>query len=252
MKVRITSAQNEKVKYFNRLKDKKFRDQERKYLIEDVDLLNIAIEKGLVETILYYGEVIITNTDTSKIEMIEVTEDIINKLSSLSSHVHFVAVCRMRNMSNAKDNFVIALDNVQDPGNGGTILRSALAFNFEEMLLSEGCFDAYNDKFIRSTKGAFYDLPVKRVNLENELLARKISGYKIAVCDMNPKAINVKDFEMPNRLVLVVGSEGLGVSKAVKRIADYTIFIPMNEKMESLNVAIAASIVMHRLSEKNG
>lgn len=251
--MRITSAQNERIKYFNRLKDKKYREIEKKYLIEDVDLLNIALAKHIVETILYYGEMIVTGIlqeNIGGVELIEVNEDIISKLSSLSTPVHFIAVVRMTN-TYAKGNYVIALDNVQDPGNGGTILRSALAFNFQEMLLSEGSFDTYNDKFIRATKGAFYDLPIKRVNLETELLARKIVGYKIAVCDLNPRAVTVANFYPPMKMVLVVGSEGRGISSAIRRLADYIIYIPISEKMESLNVAIAASIVMQRIDEKN-
>lgn len=246
--MKITSLQNERIKYFNKLKENKIRQKEQLYLIEDVDLLYDALNQQCVTVILYDDESIIKGLKLDDVELIEVNKEIIKKLSSLTTPGHFVAVCKM-NKNKKECDHVIALDGVQDPGNGGTILRSALAFNFNEMLLSNDCFDMYNDKFIRATKGAFFHLPISKVNLVDEIKKRKENGYKIIVCDIDEKGYPLNKITNNEKVLIVVGSEGQGISNEVKELADEVVFITMSPAMESLNVAVAASLIMQRIFE---
>lgn len=237
----ITSLQNERVKAAYKLK----KNHHEYFLIEDVDLLNEALKLGLVKEMFVCDPKYLLK----EVPCLEVSPSIIKKLSFLSTPSGFVAICRHPSYKEA-GNLVIALDGIQDPGNAGTILRSALAFGFEEMLLSTDSIATYNDKFIRSTKGAFFHLPLKRVDLKEELLKRKKDGYQIVNLDLTKNTIPLNALERKAKMVLVVGSEGQGISKEIKALADITVKIPMEETMESLNAAIAASIAMAHIYSK--
>ena len=236
----ITSLQNEQVKRAYKLKNKGGDN----FILEDEDLLNEAFKKGLVKEIFYTNP----KYQDLKVPSYEVNEAIIKKLSYLSHPGGFVAICQKFD-NPKKGNLVIALDGIQDPGNAGTILRSALAFGFEEMLLSEQSIDIYNDKFIRSTKGAFFHLPMKRLNLVEELKKRKEDGYKVVILDLKNNSITLDELAKSGKMIVVVGSEGQGISKEVAKLADIIVMIPISKDMESLNAGVAASLAMYHLKK---
>ncbi len=238
----ISSVSNELIKKFISLKNKKYRDEYGLFLLDDIDLIKEAYDLGLLEYYLYANK---PYTDFN-CENIKTNTNVLSKLSSLENIPNGIGVAKIVQNSKEYSDKIIALDDVQDPGNGGTILRSALAFNFKTMLLSSSCFDTYNEKFIRSTKGAFFNCNIIRDNLVNQLLKLKGKGYEIVIADLNKNAINVNDYKMPEKMVLVVGNEGNGISKEIENIADKTIYIPINSKIESLNVGVAASIIMSK------
>lgn len=239
----ITSPSNELIKKYCSLKNKKYRDEYMLYILEDIDLINKANEYDLIDTILFVNKPVNVNED---VKLIKTTQDIINKLSNVKTPHDVIAVCKITISKKGLGNKIIALDNVQDPGNGGTILRSALAFNFDSMLISDQSFDIYNDKFLRATKGSFFDMNIERLNLTNKLKELKSLGYKIVIADLTHDSISVNDFKFEEKVVLVVGNEGQGISKEVASLSDITVYIPISNKMESLNVAIAASIIMSK------
>lgn len=239
----ISSLSNSLVKELVSLKQKKNREKLKLFIVEDIDLIDEAFKKNIVKQLLFVKENKFKNIDC---EFIKVTPEIINKISNIVTPTGYIAVCKMLDTS-TKGSKVIALDDVQDPGNGGTILRSALAFEFDEMLLSEKSFDNYNDKFIRSTKGAFFSLPVNRVNLVKTLKQRKSEGYEIVVADLKEDAIKVNDLKPISKMILVVGNEGNGISEDILEIATKVVYIPISSNMESLNVGVAASIIMQHL-----
>jgi TrmH family RNA methyltransferase len=143
---------------------------------------------------------------------------------------------------------IVALDGVQDPGNGGNIIRSCVGFNVEQVLLSNDTFDQYNEKFIRATMGAFFKVKINKVNLEIKLKNLKKLGYKIIVTSAqgSDKIDKIKNL---NKVVIVFGSEGHGVSKEIEALADYKVLIKTNSKLESLNVASTAAIVLYEISK---
>jgi len=140
------------------------------------------------------------------------------------------------------------LDNVQDPGNLGTILRSAKAFDVDSVVLSEQTVDLYNPKVIRATQGMFFHLNVVRRNLVdtiNDLKDREIPVYVTRVeFGEDIRTLKEKD---KRKFALVMGNEGKGVTDEVKDLADRYIYIGMNQMVDSLNVAVATSILLYEL-----
>lgn len=236
----ITSINNDRVKYWTHLHEKKFRDQEGLFIVEGDHLVNEAIKNGLAK------EIITLDDFDNDIPTYKVTEDIMKKISSQQTISRVCAVCykiKERQLGQK----IICLDNIQDPGNLGTIIRTATAFSFDTIILNDESVDLYNDKVIRSCEGMIFNINIIRCNLKEKLLHLKELGYTLyttSVKDNNVLANN--NFE--ENIAIVLGNEGNGVSKEIESVCDKTIYIPMNEKCESLNVAIAASIIMYEIS----
>ena len=241
--MKITSLQNNLIKLYASLKLKKNRDLHRLFLLEGIDLLLEAKTNNLVKTILYVDEIPLEIED---VEYIEVTPEIIKKISTQVTPGKFIAICNFMQENYQKSYIVIALDGVQDPGNGGTILRSAIAFGFEEILLSKDSFDIYNDKFLRASKGAVFNINIKKVDLVDELKSRLDDGYQVLSTSV-VDSTSYDNFKYQNKVCLVLGNEGQGISKEVFDISTHKIHIPMSEKMESLNVGVAGSIIMSKI-----
>ena len=232
----ITSLQNDHVKYWNSLKNKKIRDKERRFLIEGDHLIKEAKLQNLVlETI---------STVDEKADFL-VTEDIMKKISSQATICKNAAVVRFIPEDKISGNIII-LDGIQDPGNLGTIIRSCLAFNFISIILGDNSVDLYNPKVIRATEGMIFHVNVIRKNLSEFIPTLKNMGYKIIGTDVI-KGIDIKKIKHDN-IALILGSEGQGISDNIKKLCDEFVYINMNKSCESLNVGVAASILMYEVS----
>ncbi len=233
--MKITSLQNSKVKYWVSLKEKKVRDQERKFLIEGDHLINEAKKQGLIiETISVVDE---------KADYY-ITKEIMQKISSQKSISYNAAVIKFIKEEAISGNILI-LDGLQDPGNLGTIIRSAVAFNIHTIILSNTSVDVYNPKVIRSTEGMIFNMNILRRDLEEFLPTIKTLGYKIIGTDVK-SGTDVRDLPKEN-IALVIGSEGKGISDSIKKLCDAFIYIKMKESCESLNAGVAASIIMYEV-----
>lgn len=233
--MRITSLQNDKVKYWVSLKEKKNRDKEKKFLIEGEHLINEAKKLNLiVETISVVDE----NADYF------VTEDIMKKISSQVSISYNAAVVKFIPEENISGN-ILVLDGLQDPGNLGTIIRSAVAFGIHSIILSDDSVDLYNSKVIRSTEGMMFNINVLRRNLLEFLPIVKNLGYKIISTDV----VDGKDIKSINKdnIAIVIGNEGNGVKDIIKELCDEFVYIKMSDECESLNASVAASIIMYEV-----
>ena len=234
----ITSLQNEHVKYWNSLKEKKVRDKERRFLIEGDHLINEAKRQNLIiETI----SVIDLAADYL------VTEDIMKKISSQTSISYNAAVVRFIPEDSISGNIII-LDGIQDPGNLGTIIRSCIAFNFTTIILGDNSVDLYNPKVVRATEGMIFHINVLRRNLVEFIPTLKNLGYKIVGTDVL-NGVDIKNLKHDD-IALVLGSEGQGMSKSVRELCDEFVYINMNESCESLNVGVAASILMYEVNHE--
>lgn len=234
----ITSLQNEHVKYWNSLKEKKVRDKERRFLIEGDHLINEAKRQNLIiETI----SVIDLAADYL------VTEDIMKKISSQTSISYNAAVVRFIPEDSISGNLII-LDGIQDPGNLGTIIRSCIAFNFTTIILGDNSVDLYNPKVVRATEGMIFHINVLRRNLVEFIPTLKNLGYKIVGTDVI-NGVDIKNLKHDD-IALVLGSEGQGMSKSVRELCDEFVYINMNESCESLNVGVAASILMYEVNHE--
>ena len=231
----ITSLKNEKVKYWYNLRNKKFRDQERRFLIEGDHLINEAKNQNLViETI----SIVDKNADYY------VTKEIMEKISEQKSISYNAAVVRFIKEDSITGN-VLILDGVQDPGNLGTIIRSCIAFGVSNIILSDNSVDLYNSKVIRATEGMIFNINVLRRNLIEFIPIVKNLGYKIVGTDVK-NGINIKDINKEN-IAIVMGSEGQGLSNEVKNMCDNFVYIKMDNACESLNVGVATSILLYEV-----
>ncbi len=234
--MRITSLQNQKVKYWVSLNNKKVRDQEQCFLIEGDHLVKEALKLGLVvETISTIDE------DADYL----VTEEIMKKISNQVSISNEAAVVKFILPKEIEGN-ILVLDGLQDPGNLGTIIRSSLAFNFKTIILGDNCVDLYNPKVIRATEGMLFYQNILRKNLLCYLPSLKEKGYHIVGTDVK----NGQDIRLikKEKIALVIGSEGQGISKEIKDICDDFVYIKMNKKVESLNASVASSILMYEVN----
>lgn len=234
----ITSLQNEKVKYWVSLKEKKNRDKEQKFLIEGEHLIKEAEEKGLIDS---YISVVDQNKDYF------VTKEIMQKISDQKSISYNAAVVRFIPEEEINGN-VLILDGIQDPGNLGTIIRSAVSFNFDTIILSDTSVDLYNPKVVRATEGMIFHINVLRRNLEEFIPKLKFLGYKIMGTDVI-KGKDVRKIDKKN-IAIVIGSEGNGMSDKVKNLCDEFLNIPISKSCESLNAGVAASIIMYEVNHE--
>lgn len=243
----ITSLENNRVKSYVKLKERKYRDSENKFLVEGFHLVQEAYKAGLVEEIIL-EEGTINEFDCP---VVFVTKEIISKISTLDTPVNILALCCKKNMHSNLGKKILLLDEIQDPGNLGTIIRSSKAFNVDTIVLGHGCVDLYNPKVLRSTQGmAFHmniiscDLLELIPNLKNDGIP--VYGTKVEFGeDIRTLSGNEKE-----KYALVMGNEGNGVKKEVLELCDKYLYIKMNNEVESLNVGVATSILLYELDRR--
>lgn len=241
----ITSLENERIKNYIKLKDKKYRKRTNTFIVEGLHLVLEAYKSGnLIELIIEKDEVLPLDVPT-----IFVTNEIINRISSLDTPVTVMGLCKMSSNNEVVGSKVLMLDGIQDPGNLGTIIRSSVAFDVDTIVLGENTVDLYNPKVVRSTQGMMFHINIINRKLEDvicELKEREIPIYGTKV----EYGEDVRSFPSKDKKAygLVMGNEGAGVSSEVLGMCDKYIYIDMNERVESLNVSIATSIILYELN----
>lgn len=235
----ITSKNNQKIKDAASLRLKKTRQEKGLFLMEGLKNLEMALKYGNVKTIF-------TSIGLPKlgqdIETYKVNDEIIHKLAASENPEGVVFVCE--NLKPRKDRNeykkIVYLDHIADPGNLGTIIRTAVAFNYDAVVLSNGTVDLYNEKVLAATKGGILAIDVFYDDLAN-FNKRKI------VSTLNEKSVPLNKLPKYEDFILVLGNESHGVSKEVCDIADDFVKIEMSDNIDSLNVAVAAGILMNHL-----
>lgn len=236
--MRIESLQNEKVKNWCKLKEKKYRDLTNTFLVEEEHLVEEALKHGVVKEILSleekdYGNVLVTM----------VTKEILAKLTMQVTPPKVMAVCE-KIKEKEIEGPVLFLDGIQDPGNLGTIIRSAVAFSMPNIVLNEQTVDLYNPKVIRSTEGMIFSLNIVRKKTEECLSFLKTRQYTIYGTDVL-KGRDLSIVEFPTLSAFVIGSEGKGISEKARESCNAFLHIPMNSLCESLNAGVSASIILY-------
>ncbi len=232
----LTSVNNEKVIKWAKLKMKKYRDSEKLFLIEGDHLVGKALLKGCVVDLI-----LLEDTYDFENKYI-VTEDIMKKISNQVSISKVAATVRFFDEKAITGN-VLVLDNLQDPGNLGTIIRSACAFSFDTIVLGTGTVDLYNDKVVRASEGMLFDINFVKGNLSDKFSEFKNLGYKIIGTSVNV-GNSIKEFK-DEKLAIVIGNEGNGMNPLLK--CDEYVKIPMEDSCESLNAGVSASILMYEV-----
>ena len=242
MIINISTKQNTKIKEIGKLiSDNSYRKERKEFVIEGFHLLEMALEDRLVKAIFSLEP--IKNID-EKITNYIVSEDILKKISTQKNPQGVVAICSMRKEKEISHNNVLYLDGVSDPGNLGTLLRTALAFSFKDVILSKGSVSLYNEKTISSSQGAIFRLNIISGDEQN-LINLKEKGYKILATEIKG-SVELKNIKKSDKQVLILGNEAHGVNEKILNLADERIRIDINE-IESLNVAICGAIMMHYL-----
>ena len=257
----ISSKDNETIKNIKKLKDKKYRDQENCYIIEGIKLIKEAInENAKIKLIIVCDDCKQENNidedakyEIAKYECIYVTEKIFLSLTNVVNPQGILAVIekeKSNNVINYDENLFLVLDDIQDPGNMGTILRTADSLNLKQIIVSKGSSDIYNPKVVRSTMGAIFRVNIiESDNLVKTLKDMKKHKIKIVTTNLQTdKKIYDVDYE---KSAIVIGNEANGVSNEVLELADEKVKIPMPGKTESLNASVATAIILYEAMRKN-
>lgn len=239
----ITSVNNDYIKEVNKLHQKKYRDESKTFIVEGDHLISEAYKNGYLKEIIALEDVILKYDD---IKTTYVTKEVMDKISEQISSSNIIGICNYIENKSINNN-VIMLDGLQDPGNLGTIIRSAAAFNYD-VILGDNTVDIYNSKVIRSTEGMIFNVNFIKSNLVDFI--NKHDDYTFYIADMD-KGNSVKALKDISKHGIIVGNEGNGISDDVRNMNIEYVHINQNRKCESLNVGVAASIIMHELGDKN-
>ncbi len=238
----IKSSQNAKIKAWMKLHQKKYRDQEKMFFVEGEHLIQEALKSGCVVTILVRMEIACPFDHE---QIIFVSDQVMDKLSKNVSQVNFMAICKKIAYTQKKETRIVLLDGVQDPGNVGTIIRTAYSFGFDSVYLSKTSADLYNEKTIRSTQGAMFHIRVECVDLfEKVKLLQAQNCFVLATSLHEASGLQEFDNHIPS-VAFIFGNEGNGVSHSLLKQSDANVFIEMTA-FESLNVGVAAGICLYK------
>ena len=236
-----SSIQNEKIKSIKKLREKKYRDIEGLFIVEGKNLVMEAYKNNLLKTLI----VLDNSSFNLSIETIRVSENVMKYLSELNTPNEIMGICYKKKEENISGNILI-LDNIQDPGNLGTIIRSAVAFSISTIIVSPDTVSIYNSKVLRSTQGLLFDVNIIVRDISSAIDDLKQNGYKIYGTKVD-NGKNLKDIDSTNKYAVIMGNEGSGVNKDILDKCDEYIYIPINEKCESLNVGVATSIILYEM-----
>ena len=238
-----TSIDNKKIKEIKKLQTKKFRDEQNLFFIESEHLVLEAYKAGyLKQLILEENKEFSLDIDT-----MHVSSNVKKYLSELESPSSVMGLCEKKN-SDVIGNHILIIDGLQDPGNLGTIIRSAVAFNVDTIILSNDTVDLYNSKVIRASQGMLFHTNIVSRDLLDEIPKLKKLGYEILGTRVTG-GTDIKEVVLKDKWAIIMGNEGNGVSKEVQALCDRYLYIKMNKMTESLNVGVATSIILYELDK---
>ena len=238
-----SSLENNKIKDLKKLNQKKYRDKNNLFLIEGEHLLLEAYKSGfLKEALILEGNRINLDVPTNYM-----TKSVEKYISALDTPTGMIGICRKKKDEPICDKILI-LDDIQDPGNLGTIIRSAVAFDIDTIILSEKCADVYSSKVIRASQGMIFYINILVKNLDEFIPSLKDLGYQVLGTKVT-SGNELKTLEKMQKFAIIMGNEGNGVKKELLKMCDEYIYIKMSESCESLNVAVATSIILYELDK---
>lgn len=252
--INITSTSNETIKYFISLNDKKTRMNAKRFIVEGYHLVNEASKTNLLEAIISTDEKELKKINNVKRYL--VNDAIINKIATTKNPQNILGIVKMldHNITNllpiikGNKTKLIMLDDANDPGNLGTIIRTAAGLGYDGIIMSPNTVDLYNEKVIRSTQGVMFKIPIIKANLQEVIkLLKKEKVFCIGTALINAK--DVKHITKKDKFAICLGNEAKGISKEVLDNMDENVKIAMKNDVESLNVSIAAGIIMYEMME---
>lgn len=253
----ITSKDNKTLKYVQSLQRKKYRKLYGEYLAEGLRTVSDMMATGLVTTILLKEDSnydsIVTNAEQLGIKLWAVRSNLMHTIESTVNGQGIVAVVKKQshdiNDLIISDGLYVLLDEVQDPGNLGTIIRTALAAGAQGLFLTKGSVDPYNEKTVRSTMSAITKIPIFE-NVTIEDMAKLMQNSNLtAYATALDNAVPIQDVTFTKQTLLLLGNEANGLSEDWFNLANQRITIPMYGPIESLNLSVAAALCMYAVRE---
>ncbi len=252
----ITSKDNETIKSIKKLKEKKYRTNS--FIVEGIKMVKESLEQAEVEKVIVSET--FSNSDDFKsfncntfkknnfdeTKLIIASDKVFEELTDVITPQGIIAVVSKKSNTEIdyNDEFILALDGIQDPGNLGTIIRTADSANIKQIIVSKATVDAYSPKVVRSTMGGIFRTKVIEVeNLAETLNKFKSNGYKVITTELSAKK-SIYDIDY-QKSVVVIGNEANGVTEEVSKEATEKVIIPMLGSTESLNAAVATSIIIY-------
>ena len=265
MPIDIISKENERVKYTKSLLKSKNRQKELKYIIEGYRILTLAIECNADLDYVFINETFEDKEEHNKfldilknknIKIFRTTNKIFKELVDTENTQGILGVVRFKAKKiehniNCENKFVLILDRIQDPGNMGTIIRTADAAGVDAIILLKGCVDVYNPKVIRSTMGSIFDMNIIHCTQEECLKELKDKKFKIVSSYLNTDNY-YHETEYNEKTALVIGNEANGVNDELIKESDILVKIPIYGNAESLNAAISSAILMYEIKKYLG
>lgn len=241
----ITSLKNPKVAAWKALKDRKGRRESGCFLVEGRKMVEEALASAFdVETVLVQEGMELP--DGLTMPVYELPAHVLAAVCDTKTPQGIAAVVRMKEQS-ALGKHIVVLDGVQDPGNVGTIIRTADAAGLDGVLLSTQCADVFSPKVLRATMGSIFRMNLRTTDdLPGALTKLREKGYSILSSQLDGTPFYERE-KVAEQFALIIGNEGNGVSEQVQQTATHRVRLPMRGGAESLNAAIAAAIMMYEL-----
>lgn len=246
----ITSIQNHRVKEWKKLHTKKGREKTGRFIVEGFHLVEEAKKTGQkIKEVIYQEDVVLPEFISSE-KTIAVSKAVFKEISQTETPQGVIAVVEQskQELSLEDTKSLLMIDAVQDPGNLGTMIRTADAAGMGGVVLGKGTVDLYNDKVIRATQGSLFHIPIVQGDLSSymrELQANHFAVWATALEGAN----DYMDVEVTEKVAIIVGNEGAGINPDILSLADERVKIPIYGQAESLNVSIAAAIIMYDLQK---
>jgi len=254
----ISSRENQKIRNAARLKEQKYRNREQMFLIEGKNLFVEAVRKGheLIRVFVEYEqaeEYIDYFQQSRDVDWIKVDNNLMKYICDTRTPQGIAAIVKMPRWdlpaALEKKGMLLFLDRIGDPGNMGTILRTAWAFGIQGIMLGSGCVDAYSSKVVRAGMGAVFHVPVFNDISMEELLHTKEMGYQIIGSSLDTD-VYIESIDFRGPVIVVIGSEAHGISSDIVNLCDQNFKIPINTPVDSLNVGVACGIIVYEAGKQ--
>ena len=260
----IVSKSNDNVKFIRSLNEKKYRTKYNAFYLEGVKVTNEILDKNEAIDILFiaYSKSLLISTNGGQallnrisslknVKVLEFEENIFKYMTDTVNTQGILVVMKIPKYSleNEENKNIILLDKVQDLGNIGTIIRSCNAFGVDTILCTSGTADVYSPKAVRATMGGILNVKIIYLDDIEKINLLKKMGYKIVTTSLKTQN-SIDSIDYNNKYIFVMGNEANGVSKEILDISDFVVKIPMSEKIESLNVGVATSIILYEQYKK--
>ena len=240
----ITSKSNNKIKEARKLLDSKYSKNKELFLIEGENLVYEAIKNNLlVDLFVLENEVV-----DFKFDYNYVTLDVMKSLSNLKSTPRVIGISKYINKNNI-GNKIVLLDDIQDPGNAGTIIRNSVAFGIDTVIFSNNSVNPYNEKVLRSTGGMIYNINIKISSIEKEISDIKSKGITLIGTSLK-KTKPLNELDKKEKFAIIFGNEGNGVKEDLLNKCDEIVRIDMMDDCESLNVGVSNGIILYHMFKR--